>query len=627
MSGAGILGIGTSALLTYQQALDVTGHNIANVGTDGYSRQQLDLATRTPLQTGLGSLGTGVQATGVSRSTDAFVQASLTLNTTANAYEQTYSEIASQVDNVLSDSNAGLTPALDKFFSAVQDVGNDPTSTAARQQLLTQGQALVDRFGQLQGTIDDQSKIVNGRIGAAVDTINQLASGIADLNRQIMTAKGGGSPPNDLLDRRDELVRQLAEQVSVHTTEQSDGSVAVSIGQGQGLVVGTQTNKLAARPLGGDPGQLTVGFSDGTTFAPAGDSLGGNLGALLDLKSTLLDPATNGLGRVAVGLAQNFNQVHEAGMDLDGKPGQAFFAVPAPKVLANRGNAAAGAPSLAVTDANALQASDYQLRFDGSAWTVRRVADGKTVGSAAPGGSLSFDGLSLDLSGVTGARAGDGFELQPLRVAGQMQVKISDPRAVAAALPVKAEAAAANTGGASVNALTVTDPTDPALRTPADVTFTGGNFVVGGTTVAPDPTGDTTIGANGWKLVIRGTPAEGDVFQVRDNTGGVGDNRGALALGSLAGQRTLAGGTATLADGYSQVVADVGVKTQRAKLNAGVQTQLLQQAQAQRNSVSGVNLDEEAANMLRFQQAYQAAAQVVATAGKMFDTLLAAVSR
>ncbi len=627
MSGGGILGIGTSALLTYQQALDVTGHNIANVGTAGYSRQRLDLATRTPLQTGLGSLGTGVMATGVSRSTDAFVQASLTLNTSANAYEQTYSEIAGQVDNVLSGSNSGLTPALDSFFSAVQDVGNDPTSTAARQQMLTQGQALVDRFGQLQGSIDDQSRIVNGRIGSAVETINQLASGIADLNRQIMAARGAESPPNDLLDRRDELVRQLSEQVSVQSTVQSDGSLAVSIGQGQGLVVGTQTNKLVAQPLGADPGQLTVGFSNGAAFVRAGDSLGGTLGALLDLKSTLLDPATDGLGRVAVGLTQSFNQLHEAGMDLDGNPGQAFFSVPPPAVLANRGNAATGTPALTVTDANALVPSDYQLRFDGSAWTVRRTSDGQTVGSVAPGGSLSFDGLSLDLSGVAGAQAGDGFVLQPLHVAGQMQVKISDPRAIAAALPVKAQAAAANTGGASVNALTITDPTDPAVRTPVDVTFTGGNFVVGGTTVPPDPSGDTTITANGWQLVIRGTPAEGDVFQVRDNTGGVGDNGGALTLGALAGQRTLAGGTATLSEGYAQVVADVGVKTQRSKLNADVQAQLLQQAQAQRDSVSGVNLDEEAANMLRFQQAYQAAAQVIATAGTMFDSLLAAVSR
>jgi flagellar hook-associated protein 1 FlgK len=630
MSGGGIFGIGTSALLAYQRALDVTGHNIANVGTDGYSRQRLDLATQTPIQTGIGAFGTGVAATGVDRMTDDFVNSSLVLNTSAAAYERTYADIATPIDDLLGDPDAGLTAVLDRFFAAVQDVATNPTSTAVRQQLLSQGQALADRFASLQGAIDEQRTITNGRIETTVEEINQLAAGIADMNREIVTARaqGGGEPPNDLLDRRDELVRQLAERVSVGTVDQSDGSLNVFVGNGQALVIGFETEPLVARPSASDPTRTDIGFGRGGAFASAASQLqGGRLGALLEARDRLIDPAANGLGRIALAVAERFNAVHEAGMDLDGQAGEVFFEVPAPEIRAAKGNAASGAPTLSVADVGALEPSDYALAFDGTSWSVRRLADGTVLGTAASGGSLTFDGLTLDLSGVSAEQAGDGFLLRPMHLAGGLTVRIEDPRAVAAALPVRAEPASTNTGSASAASLTVVDPSDAGLRSAVDVEFTGGNFVVGAVSVPADPAGETTVDANGWRLVIRGTPAEGDVFEIRNNAGGVGDNRGALALAALADTRTLAGGTATFAQSYAGVVADVGVETQRAKLNADVKAQMLERAKSQRESVSGVNLDEEAANLLRFQQAYQAAAQVIATAGTMFDTLLAAVRR
>lgn len=630
MSGGGIFNIGTSALLAYQRAMQVTGHNIANVGTEGYSRQQVDLATRTPLPTGFGSLGTGVAATGVDRVADRFVDMRLLLNSSAESYERTYAEFASQIDDLLGDPNSGLTPALSQFFGAVQDVATDPTSTAARQQLITQGQALVDRFAQLESRIDDQRAIANGRIGSSVEEINQLAGGIADLNRQIVESRGrtGGHAANDLLDQRDRLVRELSERVSVSTLEQDDGSLNVYIGRGQGLVVGLEAAPLVVEPDPADPRRLEVGFRSGGAFVPATASLtGGSLGALLELRGSLLDPASNGLGRVGVGLTELFNAAHEAGMDLDGQLGGAFFGRPEPEVLVDRRNAAAGMPTLAVTDVSQLEASDYELRFDGAAWSVRRLSDGAALGTLPSGGALTFDGLTLDLDAVAGEAAGDRFVLKPLRVAGDLDVRLTDPRAVAAALPVRVEASSANTGSGNVQSVSIIDAADAALTDPVDVEFVAGEFVAGGVTVPLHPSGDTTIDVNGWRLVVRGTPAEGDVFAVRDNAGGVGDNRGALALATVADFRELSGGTATLAEGYSAVVADVGVKTRRAQLNADVHARLLDDARAQRESVSGVNLDEEAANLLRYQQAYQAAAQVISTAGTMFDALLYAVRR
>jgi flagellar hook-associated protein 1 FlgK len=604
--------------------------NIANVGTDGYSRQRLTLETQPPIQTGIGAFGTGVAATGIDRAADAFVNSNLVLTTSAAAYDRTYADIASPIDDLLGDPDAGLSIALDRFFSAVHDVAANPTSIPVRQQLLSQGQALAERFASLDRAIGDQRTMVNARIGTTVEEINQIAGGIADVNRAIVAASGrsGGEPPNDLLDQRDELVRQLAERVSVTTVEQSDGSLNVFVGSGQGLVVGFEAESLVVQPSAAHPTRVEVGFGRGGAFVAASSQFkGGRIGALLDARDRLIDPAANGLGRVALGIAEKFNEVHEAGMDLDGRPGEAFFSVPAPEIRAQKGNAASGAPTLSVADVGGLVASDYSLAFDGTSWSVRRLADGVVVGTAAPGGSLAFDGLALDLGGVSGAQAGDRFLLRPMRVASGLEVRIDDPRAVAAALPVRAESAAANTSAASVAAVSVLDPSSTALRSAVDIEFTGGNFVVGGASVPVDPSGETTIEANGWRVVIRGTPSEGDVFEIRDNAGGVGDNRGALALADLADLRALAGGTATFTEGYAAVVADVGVETQRAKLNADVKAQLLERAKSQRESISGVNLDEEAANLLRFQQAYQAAAQVIATAGTMFDTLLAAVRR
>lgn len=629
MSGNGIFGIGASGLLAYQRALQTTGHNIANVGTEGYSRQRVDLDARLPSTTGFGSLGNGVTVSGVNRIADHFVEMRLIGNTANEAFHRTYAEFADQIDNLVADPEGGLAPALDNFFNAVQELASDPTSTAARQQLLSEGEALTSRFAQLESRIEDQRRLANGRIQGTVDEVNQIASGIAELNEQIIASRGrSGGPPNDLLDSRDQLLRDLAERVSVSTLEQSDGSINVYAGRGQALVVGVETTALSAQPSPLDPTRLEIGLRNGATFVPVTNSItGGELGALLDVRNTLLDPASQSLGRLAVGITEQFNQAHANGMDLSGLLGGDFFGRPAAAIRADSGNSATGTPTLAVSDSGALEASDYELRFDGANWALRRLSDGQQLATLAPGSSHNFDGLDLDLAGVAGAATGDRFLLQPTRVTSDLEVLITNPRSIAAALPVRAEAAAGNAGGASIETLAVSDPTHPQLRDPVDVQFTGGNFVAGAVVVPLDPSGETTIDVNGWQLVVRGTPADGDVFSVADNVGGIGDNRNALALAGIADQRAMGNGTTTLNETYAELVSDIGVKTRRAQLNADVQAGLLGESQAQRDSISGVNLDEEAANLIRFQQAYEASAQVIAAAGTMFDSLLAAVRR
>ncbi|HRP34995.1 MAG TPA: flagellar hook-associated protein FlgK [Gammaproteobacteria bacterium] len=551
---SGVFGIGTSALLAYQRALSVTGQNIANVGNENYSRQRIDLAVRNPQFSGAGWYGQGVDVVGVQRIADQFVQRQVLDNTAGSARQQVYYQYAQRADNLLADAEAGLAPVLQQFFAAVQDVANDPTSTAARQVLLSQGEALADRFAFLQRRLDDQRQVVEGQIGAAVDEINGLAAGIASLNQKIAEGIGqsGGAMPNDLLDQRDAMIERLSGLVAVQTLPQGDGTLNVMIGNGQNLVMGSTATVLTAQPLGADPSRTEIAVvNPGSTVGITDIISGGELGALLDVRRELLDPVQNALGRTAVGLALSFNELHRQGVDLDGVAGGDFFQLPQGEVLVGRGNTATGQPALTFTDAAALTAGDYRVSFDGVEWRLTRTGSATPLATAAPGGTLAADGFELDLSGIAGATAGDSFDVRPTRTAAAgLGVAITDPRAFAAALPPAAP-------GESV----------------------------------------------------------------------VGDNRNALALAGLASERVLANGTTSIAASYNELVANVGVKTRQAQLSAEAQGRMLEASRAQRESISGVNLDEEASNLLRYQQAYAAAAQVIATAGTMFDTLLMAVRR
>ena len=546
----GILGVGTSALLAYQQAMTTTGHNIANVNREGYSRQRVEFANMPPQNVGNGYIGSGVQVEGIKRIFDSFVQTQLQTSTSASGQSTVYYDYARRIDNLLADADIGLAPGLQEFFAAVQDVANDPTSVSARQVLLSEANALADRFGFLQQRLDEQRSVLNNQIGAYVDEINALADSIATMNERIVDAQGraGGAPPNDLLDVRDELILQLSGIVSVTTLAQEDGALNVFIGTGQNLVLGNQTAQLTAESLGADPDQNDIGLvlPGGAVIDITQIISGGTIGGLLDTRTNILDPAQNMLGKVAVGLAEIFNTQHILGEDLDGNQGVEFFTVPQPHVLFNQDSiSATGTPDVTITDVSALTAYDYELRFNGTDWALRRLPDREQVGTVASGGTLNVDGLTIDLSGVSGEAAGDSFVIRPTRgAAADIAVAISDPRLVAA----------------------------------------GGG-------------------------------------------GGPGDNTNALALAELREMRILDNGTATIGGSYASLVADVGIRTRAAEVANAAQERLLADARAQREAISGVNLDEEAANLVRFQQAYQAAAQVISVAGTLFDTLLAAVRR
>ena len=635
MASGSTLGVGISALLAFQRAMATTGHNIANVNTDGYSRQRVDLATHEPQFSGSGYIGTGVNVTNVRRVYDGFLATQVRIGTSVHSQLAQFHRLASQVDNLLADPQAGLTPGLQAFFSAVQGVANDPTSGPARQVLLSEGQSLVDRFRHISGRISGLEAAINTELRNSVSEINGLAQAIADLNRAIIVAKGNanGILPNDLLDQRDLLVKQLAEHVSVTTVEQGDGALNVFVGNGQTMVVGVNAQKMAIVNNAYDPTRLEVGYVNAGSTIQISDQLsGGRIGGALTFRRDTLDPAGNALGRIAIGLGQNFNDQHRLGLDLKGNLGGDFFNVPSAVVNASVNNTGAGTVTAAIIDTSQLTTSDYLVRFDGGGlWSVIRLSDNTTQTGAGP---FSVDGLTIAVGGAPAV--GDTFLVQPTASGAEtLSVSINDTNEIAVAAPIRTEVSIANQGSAQISAGTVNTPPPPDLNLQQTVTITFNNpptdFDVNGVGTG-NPTGvpyvdGSSITFNGWTVQITGLPAAGDTFTISANTNGVSDNRNALLLADLQTQATLAGNSVTYEGALGQLVADVGSQTHLADVNREAQSVLLNQAIAAHEGVSGVNLDEEAANLLQFQQAYQAAAQMIAVADLIFQSLISALRR
>jgi len=645
---ADLLNIGVSGLLTFQRNLATTSHNISNVNTPGYSRQRVELGARPPQFAGAGYLGNGVQVSSVQRVYDSFLTSQVRTSTSTNGQLQSLYSYASQVDNLLADSQSGLSPALQDFFGAGQGVADDPASIPARQVLLSNAAGLTDRFQYLNQRLGDLRNGINTQLQTTSTEINSLAQGIAKINKDIVDAlgSGGGAAPNDLLDKRDILIAQLAERVAVTTIPQDDGAVNVFIGNGQSLVVGTASNTLVTAPNAFDPARLEVAFKTGTTTVIISDSLtGGTLGGALQFRNQVLDSAQNSLGQLATGLVNTFNAQHLEGQDLNGALGAAFFTAGAVQVLARSSNTGGATVTATITNANALTVSDYRLQRNADSggnanYTLTRLSDNTVVATYTPvlpaaltGTVPAVDGLAVSWTGATAMAVGDSFLIQPTRNgARDIGVAISDPRKIAAAAPIRTSKSLNNLGSATISAGEVLNSADAALLNTVTITFNNPPTTFAVTGVAPNPspvtyTSGTNIAYNGWQIQVTGTPQAGDTFTIQQNANGVSDNRNALLLSGLQTQLTLAGSSASYQDLYGQVVAQVGSTTHQADISRQAQESLLGQVTAARDAVSGVNLDEEAADLVRFQQAYQAAAQVISSSNSLFDALLNAVRR
>ncbi len=632
---SGIFGIAISGLNAAQAGLVTTGHNIANANTPGYHRQGIVQSTEIPLLTGAGFFGQGVNVDNVLRSYSAFLDGQVVRSEARSSYLSAYGTQLAQIDNMLADPAAGLSPALQEFFNSVNDVAANPASVPSRQTMLSGGDALVARFHALDDRLNDMFNGVNTQITSTVNSINGYAREIANLNdRIVITQSNPMLPANDLLDQRDQLIVELNKLIGTTVVSQGDGTVSVFIGSGQNLVVGSQSFSLSATPSVDDPTRLEVGYRIGANdvLISSANLQSGSLGGLLAFRSETLGEAQNALGRIAIGLARTFNDQHRLGQDLNGALGVNFFAEPQPVVTARGANTGTAVINAVLADAAALTISDYRLTYDGTNYQLTRLSDNTVTAYATL--PQTVDGLTISLASGAPA-AGDSFLIEPTRYAARdLEMALTDTTKIAAGAPMRTAASLANTGSATISPGTVNapPPVNANLQQPVTITFTGAAaFSVTGTGTG-NPVGVAyasggNITYNGWTVQISGTPAVGDTFTITPNSGGIADNRNAALLAGLQVQNTLAGGTASYQGAYSQLTNSVGNAMHQIDISAMAQDSLTRQARQTQQSLSGVNLDEEAANLIRYQQAYQASGKVIEIASKLFDTLLGITGR
>ena len=544
---ASIYDVGSSALTSMQRAIATTGHNIANVNTEGYSRQEVRFGTRNPERVGLVEIGTGVEVTSIRRAHDRFLVSDVQTRSSSSAYYQLHAQTAQNIDGLLADPSTGIAPAIDKFFAAMEAVAANPNSSPERRVMLSEAQMLAQRFNYVDERLSGYAEDLNTRMSHMTDDINALASEIAQLNQTIATFGGqSGDMPNDLLDKRDQAITDLSQIIKVQTTNQDDGSINVTIGKGQRLVIGHNAEQLRIDfPAAQDgPARLYLSVPSGAESEVTSQLTGGELGGALEAGTQMINNARRDIGLLAAGIASTFNAQHASGDDLSGEVGEAFFAPLEITVTGTRTNSGQAAITAAITDVAQLTGEGYSVRYEGDGIRLTNLSTGAS--ELVQEGTLQLPGLQVELQPASPEINGDTFLIEPtLGAAGQLSVALTDISKIAAA----------------------------------------------------------------------------------NRDGAVGDNRNMLSLIALRDANVLQSGAHSYSSLYGNTLSGVAVETRSAISNAETEMALLQSAEGRLEGLRGVNLDEEATNLIRYQQAYQAAAQVISVANDIFDSLLMAARR
>ncbi len=628
---ADVLSTSVSGLLAFQKALSVTSNNVANVNTPGYSVEAPQFTPQPGETTGIGYFGTGVAISSVTRSYSELLAGQMRTSQSSYSSFNAFATSAASIDNMLSDTTTGLSAQLQTFKNSLQTLANSPTLAASGTAVLSSAQSLAQSIQGYASQINAVDQNVEGQIKSNVQEINSLAGSIATVNGQIAQIQNAGQSPNSLLDQRDQLINQLSQYVSVNTATQSDGTVDVFIGNGQALVSGSTAETLTAIPNQYNPTQFDVGLqtagSAGTTVDVTSSISGGSLGGLLSARSQVIGPTLNSLGQIAVGIASIVNQQQAAGLTQSGAQGQPLFAVGGVQVSNSAKNTGTAQVTATSTSLSALTTDNYTLTDNGGTWQLYDQTSQQPVtitgGDGSAGNPFTAAGLSIVVNGA--ANSGDSYLIEPTaNAAAGFSVLLSSPTQIASAAAVQSAAATANTGTGTIAAPTVTDPTNANLLTATSIVFSSPTqYQINGTTYAYTP--GAAISVNGWTTSIGGTPAAGDTFTVGSNAGNVGDNTNLFAMIDGLNASVLNGGSTSLTGATTSLVSQVGAQTQQAQANAQAQQAVNTSATDAVNNLSGVNLDEEAANMVKYQQAYQACAQMIQASTKMFDTLITAI--
>ncbi|MDI3395364.1 flagellar hook-associated protein FlgK [Pseudomonas sp. V98_8] len=667
-----LLNIGMSGLSASHASLVTTGNNISNVDTVGYSRQQTVQNSKSSIQYGNVFIGTGTTLADVRRVYNSYLDAQLQTSTSLNSDAQAYLGQATQVDKLLSDSGTGVTKTLQAFFSSLQTLAGNSNDNAARQALLTNAQGLSGRFNSISQQLKQQGTYINDQLGSMAEQVNKLASTVAAYNKKISDVSGSGGTPNELLDQRNETIRQLNELVGTQVTE-TEGRMDIYLGSGQPLVVGDTVNKLRVAADPADPTRSSVIMDrTGSSIDITNVMSGGEMGGLLRYRNDVLTPAVNGLGRIAMVVADQVNKQLGQGLDQNGNFGAALFnninsaAAISQRSIANANNdPASGNLNVTIQDTSKLAASDYQVTFtSATGYSVRRLSDNTDMGTFTLGATPTpvIDGFSLSLNAGP-VNAGDTFKITPTRSsAADMATVMTDTKTLATAAPLTSTKAAGNDGTGAVGQPTLStslDIYDPVQRLEVQAAvkasmpvrmlmtsatayevFDAKGTSIGTGSIVPGQNNDMNISvpytdaggaAKTFKvaMTVSGSPASGDSFNIAMTGASSTDNRNAQALLGLQSKATI-GATATspgvsFTEAYGGLVTAVGSLTKQGQLDATATDTIVTGARNARDSLSGVDLDEEAGNLTKYQQYYTASSQIIKTAQEIFSTLINAL--
>ncbi|MBU2115098.1 MAG: flagellar hook-associated protein FlgK [Gammaproteobacteria bacterium] len=668
-----LLRIGTSAILSNSTLLNTTSNNIANVNTQGYSRQRTEFEAQT--------LGLGVGKGTTERLVSEFTSAQLRRDTSQLAFANQYTAEANRIDGLFSNPANSISSAMNDLFQKLQTANNDPSAISTRQLIISSSESLTDRFATLSNLVLDQAGYVNQQLDLDLTQTNSLIRNISELNRSIAGFGRGDNnqPPLDLLDRRDEALRQLSEKLDIKVLDSDNGEKLVFMATGQSLVV--ENGEFSILSLNGNPDpnvrnvELRLNSKPSVIRNLGIEELGGQLGGLLKFRDDLLIPTQMQLGQLALAISDKLNTQNKLGMNANGELGGDLFVLPQTNGLAFQGNTGTGSVQVNIEPGKASQLppNDFLLTFTapntltleatdtsgnvvpGSAIVIPGVVFPQTINSQTPG-ITDLYGLSLTVEGPM--NNGDQFALKPLSSAARnINLATTRPEDIALASPIRSVIAQDNLGNAQVDKLIVssTDPASSAFVPPAGINnapFTvihiGGNVfevrdntnaLLGTTPALPNGQfnnimDEAGLAAYGFDFNITGIPQTGDSFTIEYNTGGFNDNRNGLELAKQQTEETMrryavatpfADNSVSFNEAYGTMVSFVGDKTAQARNSQAAAEALYSQTLQLKESLSGVSLDEEAANLVRFQQSYAASAKIIATSQTVFDTLLQAV--
>jgi flagellar hook-associated protein 1 len=657
--GTGIFGIGTRALMANQSVMDTIAHNISNANTEGYSRQDVKLATEGGRYTGAGFYGRGVRVETVGRSTDLNLIREANSTASVMAADTARLDKLKQLEKTFPTGESGLGYAASQLLNAFVDVANQPQDMSARQVVLARAEDYASRMRTAAEQLNNLQAGVFGDLQNTAQQVNTITAGIAQINQQIAATLGSGHEPNDLLDQRDQMINDLGKLVQVTTVLSDDNSMSVLVGGGQALVLGNQASKLSVTKDEFDPAQGRLSLTKGTQTISLNESMigSGSIAGLLKVQDSDIPAARNLLGQMAAALSWRINQQQSFGLDL-GKPagsGKPLLTDPQSSMVVlasiNNTSSLANPPvSMTLIDGRQLQAEDYTFEADPNApgqYLMTRSSDPSTVFSVANGSVV--DGFQINITAAV--PNGDQFVLRPVgNAARNLQAVMDKPIGIAASSPYVATTNAANKGTATVGSLSISSTPNTALPPTGggalkvvftsstgnyDLEFPAGTPIASGTWTPGQP-----ISYNGFDLKLNGVPSQGDVINVMETAYPSANNGNALALLDLRDEDLVgrsitdtdydgvddngmpAAPGANITNAYSQAIGSIGVRVQGAQTSANISQSLASNAKEALVNKTGVNLDEEAARMIQFQQSYQAAAKILQIAQSVFDTLL-----